>query len=97
MRHFRAQRNFYIAGWVLLIGLYRDCYPPSLARFALFLLLVIKQLVSLISANAGLQVKLELIFKHIAPDHLRPLKQQQLKELLQVQLRLPLEIGTVQS
>jgi len=37
MRHFRAQRNFYIAG------------------FALFLLLVIKQLVSLISANAGLQ------------------------------------------
>jgi len=37
MRLFRAQRNFYIAG------------------FALFLLLVIKKLVSLISANAGLQ------------------------------------------
>ena len=38
MRLFRAQRNFYIAG------------------FALFLCLVIKRLVSLISANAGLQV-----------------------------------------
>ena len=39
MRLFRAQRNFYIAG------------------FALFLCLVIKRLVSLISANAGLQVQ----------------------------------------
>ena len=38
MRLFRAQRNFFIAG------------------FALFLLLVIKKLVSLTSANAGLQV-----------------------------------------
>ena len=38
MRRFRAQRNFYIAG------------------FALFLCLVIKRLVGLISANAGLQV-----------------------------------------
>jgi len=37
MRLFRAQRNFYIAG------------------FALFLCLVIKRLVGLISANAGLQ------------------------------------------
>merc|ERR1719500_987599 len=37
MRLFRAQRNFYIAG------------------FALFLFLVIKKVVSLISANAGLQ------------------------------------------
>jgi len=40
MRLFRAQRNFYIAG------------------FALFLCLVIKRLVGLISANAGLQVAL---------------------------------------
>ena len=39
MRLFRAQRNYYIAG------------------FALFLLLVIKKLISLITANAGLQVK----------------------------------------
>eukprot|EP00088_Acartia_fossae_P066049 TRINITY_DN81640_c0_g1_i1.p1 TRINITY_DN81640_c0_g1~~TRINITY_DN81640_c0_g1_i1.p1 ORF type:complete len:147 (-),score=38.31 TRINITY_DN81640_c0_g1_i1:102-542(-) len=38
MRLFRAQRNFYIAG------------------FALFLLLVIKKLMSLISSNAGLQL-----------------------------------------
>lgn len=37
MRLFRAQRNYYIAG------------------FALFLLLVIKKLISLITANAGLQ------------------------------------------
>jgi len=37
MRLFRAQRNYYIAG------------------FALFLLLVIKKLISLVTANAGLQ------------------------------------------
>eukprot|EP00092_Neocalanus_flemingeri_P050274 GFUD01058060.1.p1 GENE.GFUD01058060.1~~GFUD01058060.1.p1 ORF type:complete len:228 (+),score=80.98 GFUD01058060.1:60-743(+) len=45
MRLFRAQRNFYIAG------------------FALFLFLVIKKLVSLISANAGLQVAKEAAIK----------------------------------
>jgi len=45
MRLFRAQRNFYIAG------------------FALFLFLVIKKLVSLISANAGLQVSKEAAVK----------------------------------
>eukprot|EP00091_Calanus_sinicus_P003123 TRINITY_DN13280_c0_g1_i1.p1 TRINITY_DN13280_c0_g1~~TRINITY_DN13280_c0_g1_i1.p1 ORF type:complete len:204 (-),score=73.78 TRINITY_DN13280_c0_g1_i1:48-659(-) len=45
MRLFRAQRNFYIAG------------------FALFLFLVIKRLVSLISANAGLQAAKEAAMK----------------------------------
>jgi len=45
MRLFRAQRNFYIAG------------------FALFLFLVIKKLVSLISANAGLQAAKEAAMK----------------------------------
>jgi len=45
MRLFRAQRNFYIAG------------------FALFLCLVIKRLVSLISANAGLQAEKEAAMK----------------------------------
>merc|ERR1712168_945709 len=45
MRLFRAQRNFYIAG------------------FALFLCLVIKRLVSLISANAGLQAGKEAAMK----------------------------------
>jgi len=45
MRLFRAQRNFYIAG------------------FALFLFLVIKKLVSLISANAGLQAAKEAAIK----------------------------------
>jgi len=45
MRLFRAQRNFYIAG------------------FALFLFLVIKKLVSLISANAGLQAEKEAALK----------------------------------
>ena len=43
MRRFRAQRNFYIAG------------------FALFLCLVIKRLVGLISANAGLQVYIFIV------------------------------------
>jgi len=45
MRLFRAQRNFYIAG------------------FALFLCLVIKRLVSLISANAGLQAEKDAAMK----------------------------------
>merc|ERR1712243_236222 len=45
MRLFRAQRNFYIAG------------------FALFLCLVIKRLVGLISANAGLQAEKEAAMK----------------------------------
>jgi len=45
MRLFRAQRNFYIAG------------------FALFLCLVIKRLVSLISANACLQAEKEAAMK----------------------------------
>merc|ERR1719187_1073000 len=45
MRLFRAQRNFYIAG------------------FALFLFLVIKKLVSLISANAGLQAAKDAAIK----------------------------------
>jgi len=45
MRLFRAQRNFYIAG------------------FALFLCLVIKRLVGLISANAGLQAEKEAAIK----------------------------------
>merc|ERR1711892_1517172 len=45
MRLFRAQRNFYIAG------------------FALFLFLVIKKLVSLISSNAGLQAAKEAAMK----------------------------------
>merc|ERR1711874_692795 len=45
MRRFRAQRNFYIAG------------------FALFLCLVIKRLVGLISANAGLQAEKDAAMK----------------------------------
>jgi len=45
MRLFRAQRNFYIAG------------------FALFLCLVIKRLVGLISANAGLQAEKDAAMK----------------------------------
>jgi len=45
MRLFRAQRNFYIAG------------------FALFLCLVIKRLVSLISSHAGLQAEKEAAMK----------------------------------
>merc|ERR1719193_2530744 len=45
MRIFRAQRNFYIAG------------------FALFLCLVIKRLVGLISANAGLQAEKDAAMK----------------------------------
>lgn len=45
MRLFRAQRNFYIAG------------------FALFLCLVIKRLVSVISANAGLQAEKDAAMK----------------------------------
>jgi len=45
MRLFRAQRNFYIAG------------------FALFLCLVIKRLVGLISANASLQAEKEAAMK----------------------------------
>merc|ERR1712187_842036 len=45
MRLFRAQRNFYIAG------------------FALFLCLVIKRLVGLISAYAGLQAEKEAAMK----------------------------------
>merc|ERR1712062_137835 len=45
MRLFRAQRNFYIAG------------------FALFLCLVIKHLVGLISANAGLQAEKDAAMK----------------------------------
>jgi len=45
MRLFRAQRNFYIAG------------------FALFLCLVIKRLVGLISGNAGLQAEKEAAMK----------------------------------
>lgn len=45
MRLFRAQRNFYIAG------------------FALFLCLVIKRMVSLISANATLQAETEAAMK----------------------------------
>jgi len=45
MRLFRAQRNFYIAG------------------FALFLCLVVKRLVGLISANAGLQAEKEAAMK----------------------------------
>ena len=54
MRLFRAQRNFYIAGWVMLIVIMIN--HLFLFSFALFLFLVIKKLVSLISANAGLQV-----------------------------------------
>ena len=50
MRLFRAQRNFFIAG------------------FALFLLLVIKKLVSLTSANAGLQVTSTDISHDISHD-----------------------------
>ena len=55
MRLFRAQRNFYIAGYVIVLQDVCVVYV-DIPRFALFLFLVIKKLVSLISANAGLQV-----------------------------------------
>ena len=56
MRLFRAQRNFYIAGWVTFHHHFVTEIIRPVDRFALFLCLVIKRLVSLISANAGLQV-----------------------------------------
>ena len=54
MRLFRAQRNFYIAGYSFILLF--SCGNDFSCRFALFLCLVIKRLVGLISANAGLQV-----------------------------------------